>query len=667
MRKPTFALSCLLASAALAGCNRVETTSRPLPSGPNVVLITIDTLRADHLGATGSPRDTQTPTLDALAGEGVRFANAISTVPITLPSHTSILTGLYPPHHGVRHNSTFRAAPELETIAERFQATGYATRAVVAAKVLDARFGLAQGFDVYDEPAEGGERASAASFVERDAAAVTDAAIAQLAQVDRPFFLWAHYYDPHRDYAAPQRFRGRFPNDPYAAEVAYVDEQIARLVAALRERGSFDRTVIAVTSDHGEGLGEHGETDHAYLVYEATQHVPWILRGPGIPAGRVVDTVVSNAAVAATLAQLAGVGALARADVASAVPLWSESAARAESWAYSESLAGQLEYGWAPLYAIRRAGEKFIQAPGDELYDLARDPGELRNLLEAPSPKPDALQQVLMQLLGLACDGLPVHALAGGRRDAPAPLAVVFDPRAWAREPGLATLGGMVHAGLLLCLAGETAGLVFDARYRDFNTLAFVLPELACFGVFTERAGERPSPAIERPLAGMLVAAATVILFQETPLNLEADLWALLCALFAWSLWRNASGSRAPRLWALLAAAVGAYAAAAAVRYGLMEAPQFVGRCSGQAGDALCALRSAIGLMIHFRVFGWLGLVAAIAAVATGRAGLRIAAVILATGGLVLYNANLGIVAFVVVTVALARTVAVVDCPTRSA
>ena len=273
----------------------------------------------------------------------------------------------------------------------------------------------------------------------------------------------------------------------------------------------------------------------------------------------------------------------------------------------------------------------------------------------------------VLLLLGLACYGLTVHALAGGRRDAPAPLAVVFDPRAWAREPGLATLGGMVHAGLVLCLAGETAGLVFDARYRDFNTLAFVLPALAYFGVFTERAGERPSPAIERPLAGMLVAAATVILFQETPLNLEADLWALLCALFAWSLWRNASGSRAPRLWALLAAAVGAYAAAAAVRYGLMEAPQFVGRCSGQAGDALCALRSAIGLMIHFRVFGWLGLVAAIAAVATGRAGLRIAAVILATGGLVLYNANLGIVAFVVVTVALARTVAVVDCPTRSA
>lgn len=273
----------------------------------------------------------------------------------------------------------------------------------------------------------------------------------------------------------------------------------------------------------------------------------------------------------------------------------------------------------------------------------------------------------VLLLLGLACYGLTLHALAGGRRDAPAPLAVVFDPRSSAREPGLATLGGMVHAGLVLCLAGETAGLVFDARYRDFNTLAFVLPALAYFGVFTQRAGARPSHAIERPLAGMLAAAAAVVLYQETPLNLEADLWALLCALFAWSLWRNASGSRAPRLWALLVAAVGAYAAAAAVRHGLMEAPQFVGRCTGQGGDALCTLRSAIGLMIHFRVFGWLGLVAAIAAVATGRAGLRIAAVILASGGLVLYNANLSIVAFAVVTVALARTVAVVDCPARSA
>ena len=225
----------------------------------------------------------------------------------------------------------------------------------------------------------------------------------------------------------------------------------------------------------------------------------------------------------------------------------------------------------------------------------------------------------------------------------------------------------MVHAGLLLCLAGEAAGLVFDGRYRDFNNFAFVLPALAYCAVFTERASARPSHAIERPLAWMLAAAAAVILYQETPINLQAGLWALLCALFVWSLWRNSQGSRAPRMRTLLVAAVGAYAAAAAVRYGLMEAPQFVGRCAGQGSDALCAVRSAMGLMIHFEVFGWLAVLAAVAALAARNRHLRIAAVILAISGLVLYNANLGIVAFAVVTIAMARALAVVNAATRSA
>ena len=273
----------------------------------------------------------------------------------------------------------------------------------------------------------------------------------------------------------------------------------------------------------------------------------------------------------------------------------------------------------------------------------------------------------LLLLLSGACYWLTVDGLAGGRRDAPAPLAVVFGAGTQTRESCLARLGGLVHAGLLLCLAGEATGLVFDARYRDFHNFAFVLPALAYLALFTHRSGTRPSHAIERPLAWLLTAAAAVILYQETPLNLQADLWALLCALFACALWRNSRGSRAPALTALLVAAAGAYAAAAAVRYGLMEAPQFIGRCTGQGGDALCALRSATGLMIHFGVFGWLGLLAAVAAVTIGHRQLRVAAVVLAMVSLVLYNTNLGIVAFAVVTISVARSLIVVDAAVRSA
>lgn len=271
----------------------------------------------------------------------------------------------------------------------------------------------------------------------------------------------------------------------------------------------------------------------------------------------------------------------------------------------------------------------------------------------------------LLLLLGSACYGLTVNALAGGRRDAPAPLSAAF--RASPDAAGPARLGGLVHAGLLLCLLGETSGLVFDARYRDFNNFAFVLPALAYLTVFRQRPGALAAPAIERPLAWALLGAAGFILYNETLRNLQAVMWVLLCALFAWSLWRNGKGSRAPRLTALLLAAVGAYAAAAAVRYGLMEAPQFVGRCAGQTGDTLCTLRSTLGLLIHFGVFGWLGLLAAIAAVATANTALRIVAVVLATVGLVLYNANLGIVAIAVVMIAIARGPSAMDAATRPA
>ncbi len=355
-----------------------------MPSGPNVVLITIDTLRMDHVGARAG-RVSETPALDALSAEGVRFEQAVATVPLTLPSHTSILTGLYPPHHGVRHNAIFEVRSEIESVAERFQASGYATAAVIGAAVLDAKFGLAQGFDSYDDDIPE-HRAASSGFFERPATEVTDHALAWLERTDRPFFLWVHYYDVHAAYDPPEPYRTRMGKDLYAGEVAYVDAQIGRLVEGLRASGRLDRTVVSITADHGEGLGDHGEASHSYLVYESVLHVPWILRGPGVPAGRALDEVVSNAAVAPTLVELAGLPPLAKTDVASVVPLWTGQPKSGGGWAYAESLAGQLEFGWAPLYAIRSGRQKFIEAPRSEFYDLAADPGEQANLLDSKNP-----------------------------------------------------------------------------------------------------------------------------------------------------------------------------------------------------------------------------------------------------------------------------------------
>ncbi len=367
-----------LALLGALGCNRIQAEHGPAPSGPSVLLVTIDTLRADHVGAYGDAQ-AHTPTLDALAAGGATFEQAMASVPLTLPSHTSILTGLYPPHHGVRHNAVFRLDESVETIAERFQKGGYATGAVIGADVLSHSFGLAKGFDQYDDHVAGA-RAGEAGFAERKATAVTDAALAWLLQEPRPFFLWVHYYDVHAKYDPPEPYRSQAGRSLYDGEVAYVDHELGRVLAALREQGRLANTVVAVTADHGEGLGEHGEPSHSYLIYDSVLHVPLILQGPGVPAGARIERVVSNVGLAPTLLALAGLPALARQDVADLAPSW-RGQDREPGWAYAETLAGQLDFGWAPIYAIRSEREKWIRAPRSEWYDLASDPHELHDLL----------------------------------------------------------------------------------------------------------------------------------------------------------------------------------------------------------------------------------------------------------------------------------------------
>jgi len=403
------AAACVVAAAlcAASACGPDARRGAPPHAAPNVLLVSIDTLRADRVGAYGA-HDAGTATLDAVAAAGVRFEKAIAPAPLTLPSHATLLTGLYPPRHGVRHNGMFRLASAHETLAERFAAAGFDTGAVVGAVVLASRYGLDQGFDHYDD-ATGGGRASATGYPERRAGEVTDAALRWLAGARAPFFLFVHYYDPHAEYQPPPPFAERFARRPYEGEVAYVDAELGRLFEALRARGQLERTLVAVTSDHGESLGEHGERTHGYTLYDASLAVPLLLRGPGVPAGRVVPGVVSLASVAPTLLALSGLPPLPDADGRDLRPLFAAAAGaagagaggRAEAGAaYAETLATQLDHGWAPLHALRTATHHYVRAPRPELYDVAADPREKRNLLDAGArPEAEAADAEIAALL----------------------------------------------------------------------------------------------------------------------------------------------------------------------------------------------------------------------------------------------------------------------------
>ena len=279
MRSFRLTLVLLLAAGGLAapGCNRVDLATALDPERPSLLLVSIDTLRADHVGVYGAV-DARTPVIDRLAAEGTRFTTAIASAPLTLPSHASILTGLYPPHHGVRYNGISRLLPSFDTLTERLRDAGYATGAVVGSAVLAGKYGLDQGFDHYDD-----DTRSRGDPAERPASEVTDGALAWLEHAERPFFLWVHYYDPHERYAPPAPFADRFAGRPYDGEVAYVDAELGRLFDSLAARGELDEALIVVTSDHGESLGEHAELTHSYSLYDAVLAVPLVFRGPGVP------------------------------------------------------------------------------------------------------------------------------------------------------------------------------------------------------------------------------------------------------------------------------------------------------------------------------------------------------------------------------------------------
>jgi arylsulfatase A-like enzyme/Tfp pilus assembly protein PilF len=383
-----------VALALAAGLGR-----RPAPT--SLLLVTIDTLRADRVGAYGYAEPT-TPVLDALAARGVRFEQAQSAAPLTGPSHATILTGHYPPVHGVRDNARFALSERTRTLAELLRDRGYETAAFVAAYPLAGAFGFARGFASFDEGLHAS--ASAGGVAQRSGDEVADAAGAWLrARTGRPFFAWMHLFDPHEPYQPPSPFRERFASG-YDGEVAFADAQLGRVLDALRDSGRLERTLVAVLSDHGEGLGEHGETTHGLLLYESTLRVPLVLAGPGVPGGRVVRERVGTIDLFPTLGALLGMElpeGLPGRDLRRSF----EGGTLPGAGLYSESLYGRLNCRWAPLRGWTRRGVKLVEGGRSELYELEADPGERRDRSRDEAARTTGLREELSRTVAAMAPG----------------------------------------------------------------------------------------------------------------------------------------------------------------------------------------------------------------------------------------------------------------------
>ena len=385
-----------LGVSALVGCGS--------EAPPNLVLVTLDTTRADRLGLYGYPEGTS-PTLDALGAESLVFDNAFSMVPVTLPAHTSMLSGLAPLAHGVRDNGRFVVPDDLETLPVLLSESGFETAAFVSGFVLDSRFGLDRGFDLYDDAFT--DRWSESKLrdariynqmvTDRPADQTTDRALEWLDGDRRePYFLWVHYYDPHQRYAPPRPFDQRFPQSPYDGEIAFMDSQIARLFERIRERGEWERTAILVTADHGEGFGQHGEATHGVLAYDATLRVPMMVKPPGGgPAPARIEEPVSHLDIFTTFAALGGLDS--GSDLRGRDLLQAASGRFGSRPAYFECALPRFSFGWESLFGVRADGWKYIRAPRPELYDLQSDPDELYNLVDREPERAAAMEGLLFR------------------------------------------------------------------------------------------------------------------------------------------------------------------------------------------------------------------------------------------------------------------------------
>ncbi|MCM2254620.1 MAG: sulfatase-like hydrolase/transferase [Vicinamibacteria bacterium] len=378
----------------IGGCRASEPTT-PGPTAqphPSILVVTLDTTRADAIGPEA--RGVRTPAFDAVAARGLRFRQAYSSVPETLPAHTTMFSGLYPAGHGVHENA--RSVPARHPlVAQRLSAAGYRTAAFVSSFVLARRFGIARGFEHYDDQMPAGS-------AERSAAQTTERALAFLATPPatpaRPLLMWVHYFDPHAPYAPPEPWRSQYPGSPYLGEVAAMDEQLGRLVKTFEEQAPPPRAILIV-GDHGEGLGEHGEAGHGHLLYQGTMHVPLVIAGPGVAPG-TSDAPVSQRRVFHTLLDWAGLEA--------------KDSLRGTS---SEVVMGEamkpfLAYGWQPQVMAVAGRGKAILAGLIEHYDVVADPAEASDL-SAQGPPERRLRDALREYPVPSPDGPPAQEALG--------------------------------------------------------------------------------------------------------------------------------------------------------------------------------------------------------------------------------------------------------------
>ena len=469
MRRAGIALA-VIASAAVAAflAMRPPAFSIAPADDRNILLVTIDTLRADALGAYGGP--AATPNLDRLAATGARFAFAHAHAVLTLPSHASLLTGRHPYEHGIRDNTGFRVRDGERTLAAALKAHGFATGAFVSAFTLDQRYGLNAGFDVYDDRVSEVGTTTEVAVPERRADAAVSSALAWIGAQQRKWFGWVHVFDPHAPYAAPPDWAARYPTNAYAAEVAWTDFALGSLFARLRQEPR--PTLVIVTADHGEGLGEHGELTHGIFAYETTIRVPLII-AEVVPGGRptrgvTVEAPARHIDVMPTVFDAIGVAddGLPGASLATAI-----AGDTADRPAYFESMMPTLARGWAPLRGVVAAREKFIDLPIAELYDLEADPAELQNVASVRGPRADVLRNVLRGF-DMTPPGMPAEEAASARErlralgyasGTPARQRDVYteedDPKA------LIELDRLLHRGSEQYLAGRPAEAI--ATYRE--------------------------------------------------------------------------------------------------------------------------------------------------------------------------------------------------------
>jgi len=399
-----------LLGAGLAGCKGGGPFRAGAASEHNVLLITLDTTRADRLGSYGYAQ-AATPNLDRLAREGVRFARVYCPSPLTLPSHSSILTGVHPATHGVRNNG-HDLSPKWRTLAEILKARGFATAAFVSAFSVDSRFGIGRGFDVYDDTFQPQAPLKGANAERR--AEETFAKFSRWldGNAQKRFFAWVHYYDPHLPYDPPSPYREAASGRPYDGEIAYMDHYVGAVLEALEAKGVLDRTLIVVAGDHGEGLGDKVETGHGIFLYEETLRVPLIVRSPGpFPRPLVVEGAVRLVDVAPTVLETLGLEAEAAAMEGRSLVPWVKDAARPGIDSLVETFYPRENFGWSELVGIVSGPWKYIQAPRPELYDLANDPGEKTDLAGSSPAKADELRKRLEdELLSLSA---PAGATAG--------------------------------------------------------------------------------------------------------------------------------------------------------------------------------------------------------------------------------------------------------------